>query len=170
MAKTSPAVASGENSIEIELKDPRLAAFLAWLVPGLGHFYQGRTGKGVLFFVCIVGTFYYGLYIGGGRVVYASTSAVVSRQFLERWQYICQVGVGLPALPALIQTIRVEGHNEPLFGDNFLRPPYQFPPGGMQLAALSRLIPTATPSSTPTNYRSGITTWENRLKSARCSR
>jgi hypothetical protein len=129
MAKTSPTNASGETSTEIELKDPRLAAFLAWLVPGLGHFYQGRTGKGVLFFVCILGTFFYGLYIGGGRVVYASTSAVVSRQFLERWQYICQVGVGLPALPALIQTIRVEGHNAPLFGDNFLRPPRIPPPG-----------------------------------------
>jgi hypothetical protein len=127
MSKTSPTAASGESSTEIELKDPRLAAFLAWLVPGLGHFYQGRTGKGVLFFVCILGTFYYGLYIGGGRVVYASTSAVVSRQFLERWQYICQVGVGLPALPAFVQTIRMEGNNEPLFGDNFLRPPRKFP-------------------------------------------
>ena len=49
-----------ESVVEIDLKDPRLAAFLAWLVPGLGHIYQGRTGKGVLFFVCIVGTFFYG--------------------------------------------------------------------------------------------------------------
>src|SRR3989304_2264410 len=56
-------------ALDIDLKDPRLAAFLAWLVPGLGHLYQGRRGKGVLFFVCIVGTFVYGLYVGGGRGV-----------------------------------------------------------------------------------------------------
>jgi hypothetical protein len=113
-----------ETEIEINLKDPRLAAFLAWLLPGLGHIYQGRTGKGLLFFVCIVGTFVYGLTIGQGRVVYASTADVFSREFLERWQYICQVGVGLPALPALVQRSRINNNKAPLFHDNFMRPPY----------------------------------------------
>jgi uncharacterized protein DUF6677 len=122
---------SDAPNIEIELKDPRLAAFLAWLVPGLGHIYQGRTGKGVLFFVCIVGTFIYGLYIGGGRVVYASTAPVFSMQFLQdRWQYVCQVGVGLPALPALVQRERMLRKADPLFGDNFMRPPRTEPPPG----------------------------------------
>jgi hypothetical protein len=79
--------------------------------------YQGRTGKGVLFFVCIVGTFLYGLYLGDGRVVYASTP------ILARWQYFCQVGVGLPALPAVVQKFRVDDGKPPLFGDNFERPP-----------------------------------------------
>jgi hypothetical protein len=101
----------------LELKDPRLAAFLAWLMPGLGHLYQGRTGKGILFFVCIVGTFLYGLYLGDCRVVYASTP------ILARWQYFCQVGVGLPALPAVVQKIRADNHEPPLLGDKFLRPP-----------------------------------------------
>lgn len=129
MAKTSSdASPSNETVTEIDLKDPRLAAFLAWLVPGLGHVYQGRTGKGVLFFACILGTFFYGMYIGNGRVVYASTTDVLSRKFLERWQYICQVGVGLAALPAYVQTWRVENGNDPLFGDNFMRPPYTAPP------------------------------------------
>jgi hypothetical protein len=77
----------------------------------------------VLFFVCIVGTFLYGLYIGQGRVVYAATTDVFSRRFLDRWQYICQVGVGLPALPAYVQTWRAERGRGPLFGDNFMRPP-----------------------------------------------
>jgi hypothetical protein len=135
MAKPSPAAAINEIATEIELKDPRLAAFLAWLVPGLGHVYQGRTGKGVLFFACIVGTFLYGLYIGEGRVVYASTADVFSRQFLhERWQYICQVGVGLPALPALVQRERMKNDKPPLFGaslsNKFMRPPYKNPPEG----------------------------------------
>jgi hypothetical protein len=117
-------------AIEIDLKDPRLAAFLAWLVPGLGHLYQGRTGKGVLFFVCIVGTFVYGLCIGHGRVVYASTADVFSREFLERWQFICQIGVGLPALPALVQRERIQDHKGPLVADWFMRPPYDMPPPG----------------------------------------
>src|SRR3954469_22039043 len=109
MAKTvTESSETDESVVEIDLKDPRLAAFLAWLVPGLGHMYQGRTGKGILFFVCIVGTFMYGMYIGGGRVVYASTAPVVSMQFLrDRWQYVCQVGAGLPALPALVQRERM---------------------------------------------------------------
>jgi hypothetical protein len=135
MAETS-SDAVAQSALEIDLKDPRLAAFLAWLVPGLGHIYQGRTGKGVLFFVCIVGTFLYGLYIGEGRVVYASTAPVFSRQFLERWQYLCQVGVGLPALPALVQRARVRDNKEPLrppgIGDHFMRPPYSLPAGGFE--------------------------------------
>jgi hypothetical protein len=133
MSKTSPLAT--DDPADIDLKDPRLAAFLAWLVPGLGHFYQGRNGKGVLFFVCIVGTFFYGLYIGGGRVVYASTENVASKKFLtERWQYLCQAGVGLPALPAIIQRARMNAKKAPLFGsslDNkFMRPPYKRSPTG----------------------------------------
>ena len=45
----------------IDLKDPALAALLAWLIPGLGHWYQGRRAKAVLFFVCIMGLFAYRL-------------------------------------------------------------------------------------------------------------
>ncbi|MGI9456603.1 MAG: DUF6677 family protein, partial [Aeoliella sp.] len=111
---------------EIDLRDARLAAFLAWLLPGLGHLYQRRTGKGLLFMICILGTFGYGMHLGGGRVVYASTTNPIGEftKFKERWYYAPQLGVGLPALPAFIQTWRVESGDEPLFGDNFLRPPY----------------------------------------------
>jgi hypothetical protein len=112
--------AASAAPVEIDLKDPRFAAFLAWLVPGLGHFYQGRTSKGVLFFVCIVGTFLYGMYLGDCRVVYASTPV------LSRWQYFCQIGVGLPALPAVVQKIRADDGQPPLFSnwtDKFERPP-----------------------------------------------
>jgi hypothetical protein len=124
MVKTRVESTTGKEPIEIELKDPRLAAFLAWLVPGLGHIYQGRTGKGLLFSICILGTFFYGMYIGGGRVVYASTEDVFSRKFFnDRWQYVCQVGVGLPALPAIVQRARVRDHKAPLLGENFMRPP-----------------------------------------------
>jgi hypothetical protein len=116
---------SGEPvELAINLKDPRVAALLAWLVPGLGHFYQGRTAKGVLFMVCILGTFFYGLYIGNGQVVYASTTPTL----LTRWQYIFQLGVGLPAAPALVQTWRADNGKGPLplLGD-VMRPPRMQP-------------------------------------------
>jgi hypothetical protein len=89
-----------EENLTINLKDRWLATFLAWLIPGMGHLYQGRTAKGLLFMVCILGTFFYGLFaLGGGKVVYAS----VPGQGPYRWQYWCQLGAGLPALPALVQ-------------------------------------------------------------------
>ena len=104
------------DMVEINLKNPRVAALLAWLIPGLGHIYQGRTGKGILFFICILGTFFYGFYLGGGRVVYASSPSL-----LTRWQYFCQLGAGLPALPALVQRAGFIDANSSL--NDFMRPP-----------------------------------------------
>ena len=107
----------------VELKDPALAALLGWLVPGGGHLYQGRTAKAVLFFACIMGTFLYGLYLGGnselgwGRVVYASW-----RDGDKRLPYLCQVGIGLPALPAMVQALRVRRGEAPRWG-GFMAPP-----------------------------------------------
>ena len=114
--------------IEIPLKDPLWAAALAWLWPGGGHLYQGRVGKGILFMVCILGTFFFGLTLGRGRVVYASWT-----ENDRRYPYLLQVGVGLPALPALVQNYRVRhnGGNRPgrlgeplrLFGQAYMAPP-----------------------------------------------
>ena len=114
---------AAEEARPIDLRDPTLAAFLAWLMPGLGHFYQGRKAKAILFFVCIMGTFLYGLYLGGsaelgwGRVVYASW-----RSGDRRLPYLCQVGIGLPALPALVQASRIRSGKPPLLG-GFMAPP-----------------------------------------------
>src|SRR5690606_14650361 len=87
------------------------------LLPGMGHWYQGRRSKAILFFVCIMGTFSYGLYLGGGRVVYASF-----KEEDRRLPYICQIGVGLPALPALVQAQFANSGKQPPFGD-FMAPP-----------------------------------------------
>ena len=38
----------------IPMRNPAIAAFLAWLIPGLGHYYQGRKGKAILYAVCIL--------------------------------------------------------------------------------------------------------------------
>jgi hypothetical protein len=101
--------AASEEMIEIDLRKPAVAAVLAWLWPGAGHLYQRRYAKGLLFMVCILGTFFFGLFISGGRAVYAS----FHRQDF-RWQYICQLGVGAPALPALVQHQYVMAGEQPL--------------------------------------------------------
>jgi hypothetical protein len=106
-----------ERSSAIPLKNWALAGFLAWLTPGLGHLYQGRTAKGLLFMICILGTFVFGMWLGDGRVVYASF-----RPDDWRLPYLCQVGVGLPALPALLQASRVSQHKAPLFGGRMAPP------------------------------------------------
>lgn len=42
-----------------------LAAVLAWLVPGAGHAYLGRTKRGLIIFVTIGATFWAGVAMGG---------------------------------------------------------------------------------------------------------
>ncbi len=100
-----PAKHSQDNSTTIlvdgqyvDLKNRSLAALLAWLIPGAGHFYQGRTTKGAIFFVCILSAWILGFALGGGHVVYASWQPGD-----KRWHYFLQAGVGAAALPALIQ-------------------------------------------------------------------
>lgn len=85
------------------LKNPPVAAFLAWLVPGLGHFYQGRIGKGLLYAICILSLYYVGFFLGEGKVVYWRWINPLRDSENFRFSYLCQFFVGLPALPALIQ-------------------------------------------------------------------
>lgn len=118
------------------MKNPAVAAILTWLVPGLGHWYQGRRAKAVLFFLCVLGTFAFGLYLGDGRVVYASW-----RPQDRRLPYVCQLGVGLPSLPALVQAQRFADEElqlavaqraqrgERLWSDWFEAPPFVFDRG-----------------------------------------
>ncbi len=113
-----PVIVTAPDGSQINLKDPFVAGFLAWLIPGAGHLYQGRTAKGVLFLACILGTFAYGVFIGGSQVVYASLRA----EDYYRLPYIPQVAVGLPALPALVQRYRVEHRQVPLWG-GWMAPP-----------------------------------------------
>ncbi len=111
-------VSSPSAPVEVvDLKDPVVAAILAWLVPGLGHIYQRRTAKGLLFMVCILSTFFFGISISHGRAVYASWTDTD-----KRLPYLCQVCVGLPALPALVQTYLVRNGKDPLFG-GIMAPP-----------------------------------------------
>ena len=100
---------NGEN-ISVDLRDPIWAVFLAWIFPGAGHFYQRRFPKGFLFMIVILSTYFAGLALGEGRVVYASM-----KKNNVRWQYFLQAGVGLPAAPAIVQSMKVKDGGEPFF-------------------------------------------------------
>lgn len=122
MSRSSPSTAVSASP-PVELKNPLVAGFLAWLVPGLGHLYQGRIAKGVLFFACLMSTYAYGCYLGGSRqtgwarVVYLAWHDDDKRLF-----FLCQVGMGLPSLPAIIQASRVRNGKTPLW-NGFMAPP-----------------------------------------------
>jgi len=116
------------QSETIPLKDPPMAALFAWLIPGLGHLYQGRVGKAILFAVCIWTTFLYGMYLGNGGIVFFRWDAGE-----QRWAYICQVGMGLPALPALLQSWRVSHNRNPILRG------YEKPPDDNELNRLNEL-------------------------------
>ena len=99
------------DGIEIDLRDPLIAGILAWIWPGAGHLYQRRYAKGMLFMICILGTFFFGLVLGEGKVVYASQFRDSSQAYpgfqgkLSRWPFAMQIGVGLPAFPAVVQAV-----------------------------------------------------------------
>jgi hypothetical protein len=92
-----------------------LAAFLSYLVPGLGQIYQGRYGKGILFMVSLLGMFFVGQWMGNWQNVYYSPTREAERreQILvmrvigavvgDRWHYAGQFWIGIAAWPALWQ-------------------------------------------------------------------
>ncbi|MBW3599941.1 MAG: hypothetical protein KY475_22050 [Planctomycetes bacterium] len=124
--------AAALDVIEVDLRDPIVAAVLAWLWPGAGHLYQRRYAKGVLYMVCILGTFFFGLALSDGKAVYAAwtddapVGAPAWKGIVTRAHYLCQLGVGAPALPAIVQKYRVSHGKAPLFG-GVMAPPEQSP-------------------------------------------
>jgi len=147
----------------IDLKDPVLAGFLAWLVPGLGHWYQGRRPKAILFFVCIMGLWGYGVYLSSSR------EACVDRKYLDvrpdslagnegtigcgravyfslrdgdrQIRRLCQLGIGLPTLPVLLQAHRMNSGRKVFWG-GFLAPPRLLAPRDNARAAPNLDQPT----------------------------
>ncbi len=97
MAATSESVIEVDQRL-VDLRNRPLAALLAWLFPGGGHFYQGRHAKGVLYLTCILSLWVLGFAIGGGHVVYASREAGD-----HRWHFYFQAAAGVIAWPAILQ-------------------------------------------------------------------
>ncbi len=110
------------NEVEVDgmiihLARPEVAAFLAWIFPGAGHYYQKRYGKAAMFSISILAIYILGMFIGSGRVVYVSW---VKEDW--RWQYVCQAGVGLPAMPALLQAWHLQSSPRPYWNGFMARP------------------------------------------------
>jgi hypothetical protein len=136
-AKAAPPHEAQADSIIIDLRNPWIAGFLAWLWPGAGHIYQRRYGKGLLFMACVLSLFLFGVILGEGRVVYAKHPLDQLRapegggrfaQLTHRiaviapLPYWLQVVVGAPALPAVVQRIRANQNQPPLW-NGFMAPP-----------------------------------------------
>ena len=120
------------DSPAIDLKDPALAALLAWLVPGLGHLYQGRWAKAALYFLSIMGLFSYGVYLsssnqpcrqGGDKIGWGRAIYFAWQKDDHHLPYLCQIGVGLPALPAIVQAYRM-GNRQQVWWGGFMAPPW----------------------------------------------
>ena len=108
-----------DDMIEVELRNPVVAAILAWLWPGAGHMYQARYGKGLLFMICILSLWFFGLALADGHSVYAS-----NRTIPRRLVFGCQLGVGLPAAPAVVQAALVS-RGQPVKWNGFMAPPIE---------------------------------------------
>lgn len=128
-------MSSSSPEPKVDLKNPIVAAILGFLVPGGGHFYQGRTFKAVIYFICILTLFSWGMQMGHWQLIYRLEPSKAfdfdpaqfemfdddrfddMRRQLEQvgpsrtrgkthWGYFAQVPVGLFAIPAFIQEER----------------------------------------------------------------
>jgi hypothetical protein len=99
MPLPQPAAAPAPPATPLRL-DP-VAAFLSYVIPGLGQISQGRVGKGVLFLVCLYGLFFYGMFLGLWSNVFLADTAGANKPF--------------PSLPLLVNNL----YNRPHFAGQF---------------------------------------------------
>jgi TM2 domain-containing membrane protein YozV len=120
------------STTPVPLRNRYLAAVLAWLIPGLGHFYQGRRGKGILYAVCLLSLYFVGFALGEGKIVYWRWVSPLQNPDKFCLHYIGQFFIGLAALPGLIQgTLHYYGF-APILG-GFMAEPSQNVINGLQL-------------------------------------
>ncbi len=103
----------------VDLKNRWLAGVLALLLPGLGHFYQGRSFKAGIYCVCILGLFFSGQALGEWKVVYLGDSdsggrVAAGNGMVKRLLqgYAAQFPVGVLAWPAIIQSDRYHAEDD----------------------------------------------------------
>jgi hypothetical protein len=115
-----------------------IAALLSYLIPGLGQVYQGRIGKGLLFFFGLYTLFFYGMWMGQWRNVWlpdvsdmpplevAGTRMTgVPSSLYYRPQFMGQFWIGIAAWPAVLQYSSYDATKEtgPIFGTFQRTPP-----------------------------------------------
>ena len=65
---------------------PLVALALSWLIPGAGHAYIGRLGRGIIIFLTIAATFWGGVAMGGVTTVDYQN---------ERWWFVAEMLTGV---------------------------------------------------------------------------
>ena len=85
------AARSSRDGLSRQLRDPVLATALTWVLPGLGHVYQGRRLRGAVVFVTLVGLFVLATFLAEG------SNLSRERHF---YYWAGQFMLGLPALLA----------------------------------------------------------------------
>lgn len=91
-----------------EEANPWVSGILAYLIPGAGHFYQGRLFKAAIYFVCIHGAFFTGMCLGEGMTVHHKVAPNTQGWRKFSLSYAAQFGSGVWALPAIAQSRRVD--------------------------------------------------------------
>ena len=109
------------------------AAFLSYLVPGLGQIYQGRYGKGILFFIALYLLFFYGMWMGSGKNVYLPETNTKNNMLFtwkpagdveNRPHFAGQFWIGVAAWPAIIQYATFDPNKQhPILKDWQREPP-----------------------------------------------
>ena len=120
-APSGPAGWAGTGARTDPQDEPRVkldwvAFLLAFLIPGLGQVYQGRTGKGLLFFFGLYGLFFYGMWMGQWKNVWlpdvsdqppleigSGKYEGVPSSLWYRPQFAGQFWIGVAAWPAVVQ-------------------------------------------------------------------
>jgi len=114
-----------ENELPIDLRNPYTAGLLAWLLPGLGHYYQRRYPKALIFFLCIMPTFLVGCALASGPEVGIARNIYWSWRWKKgdtRAWWLAQASLGPAAIPSVLQAWRINSGQPPMFGQ-FMAPP-----------------------------------------------
>ncbi len=82
-------------------------AIVAWLVPGLGHWFLGHRGRAVVIFLSICATFLLGLFLGGLEMIEPQRSIM--------WF----LGYMLAGIPGIISYLLQNPQIHPGFGRGF---------------------------------------------------
>jgi len=115
--------------VPIDLRNPYMAGFLAWLMPGLGHFYQRRYHKALIFFLCIMPMFCVGCALASGPEVGIARNIYWSWRWkagdMRLW-WLAQAPLGAVVLPSCLQAWQINSGQPPMFGQ-FMAPPQLHP-------------------------------------------
>jgi hypothetical protein len=142
-------IEDGAETIEVDLRNPWLAAALSWFLPGSGQLYQRRFAKGTVFLLTVLGTFFYGMYLSNGRAVYASFRS----EDVRLW-YVPQLLAGGVSLPAAVQYSLASKGEPPILGG------FEAPPDGEILNEwASEGIELSGEPVSPSTYKERLGEW-----------